>query len=634
MKRRNFVGFTLLLCFFVFLTGITIGQRDASRKNLAEISNHGTSVSWHIDAPYRVATLTVSAPDGKVYRQEFPAGTTPVFSLLSADGTRFGDGGFKYEIVLTPNIPDGVQEVLRSAREEGRGDEVYESLVRDGTIPPRMADSGAFKLIDGMIYSADSGPEPGIETKIESAADKSEGMKTARVDKSEPNDLAPGDVVFNDDVIIIGSNCTGLDCVNGENFGFDTLRLKENNLRINFADTSNTANFPTNDWRIVANDSTNGGDSYLAFEDSDAGNIPFRVEAGAGANALVVETGGNVGLGTINPALELHIVDGDTPTVRLEQNGSSGFTPQTWDVAGNETNFFVRDATNGSTLPFKIRPGANNDSLVISNTSNVGVGVGTSPAEKLDVGGNVQANGDFIIKSGSTGGIVFADGTIQTTAGGGGGGGGEVNTASNVGAGTGIFKQKIGANLEFKTLTAGSNVTIAPSGADSVQISSAATSPLGPAYATTIFGGSGQVNPVSTLTPTFDANSFGFGTSGAGFAVLLYNVPGNSNLADPGGTNVVFKIRYRDSDGVGAGTSVTVDQVTINVAGGTRTVNSIFNSNTNAGTGFQTVTVCKPANFFNFSTLGNHITVALVSAAGTMADFTMVQMYKTDGPCP
>jgi hypothetical protein len=47
----------------------------------------------------------------------------------------------------------------------------------------------------------------------------------------------------------------------------------------------------------------------------------------------------------------------NTPGIRLAQSGGS-FGTQTWDVGGNEANFFVRDTTNGSTLPFRIRPGA------------------------------------------------------------------------------------------------------------------------------------------------------------------------------------------------------------------------------------------------------------------------------------
>ncbi|MGP6086805.1 hypothetical protein [Antarctobacter jejuensis] len=195
---------------------------------------------------------------------------------------------------------------------------------------------------------------------------------------------ATADVQHLDDVIITFSLCVGNDCVNGESFGFDTLRLKENNLRIHFQDTSNSGSFPTNDWRIVANDTSNGGASYLAFEDSTAGRIPFRVEAGAPVNALYVEADGDVGIKTANPVVDLHVVEGNTPTLRLEQDGSDGFAPQTWDLAGNETNFFVRDVTNGSKLMFRIEPNTPENTLYLDSTGNVGLGT-NAPTEPLHI---------------------------------------------------------------------------------------------------------------------------------------------------------------------------------------------------------------------------------------------------------
>jgi hypothetical protein len=56
--------------------------------------------------------------------------------------------------------------------------------------------------------------------------------------------------------------------------------------------------------------------------------------------------------------LGLKLKSADTPGVSLVQTGDSGFTAQTWDVAGNEANFFIRDLTGGSRLPLRIRPGA------------------------------------------------------------------------------------------------------------------------------------------------------------------------------------------------------------------------------------------------------------------------------------
>jgi hypothetical protein len=82
--------------------------------------------------------------------------------------------------------------------------------------------------------------------------------------------------------------------------------------------------------------------------------------------------------------VEIHTIDGDTPTLRLQQDGSSCFAPQTWDVAGNETNFFIRDVTNGSTLPFRIRPEAPTNSVFIDVDGNVGMGT-SSPEVELHV---------------------------------------------------------------------------------------------------------------------------------------------------------------------------------------------------------------------------------------------------------
>ena len=164
------------------------------------------------------------------------------------------------------------------------------------------------------------------------------------------------DQVILDDLIVDGSNCVGQDCVNGESFGFDTIRLKENNLRIKFQDTSTSASFPSRDWQITANDSSNGGANKFSIDDIDGGRTPFTIEAGAPSHSLYVDDGGRLGLGTSTPVVDVHTKTGNTPTLRLEQDGSSGFSPQTWDVAGNEANFFIRDATNGSTLRAPIKP--------------------------------------------------------------------------------------------------------------------------------------------------------------------------------------------------------------------------------------------------------------------------------------
>ncbi len=198
----------------------------------------------------------------------------------------------------------------------------------------------------------------------------------------------PGDVVGEFDVIIQGSLAVGFDAVNNENFGATTILLKENNLRIEFEDTS-TGTFPSNDWQLTANDQISGGGNYFAIEDLTGAKVPFKVTAGARTNSVFVSSTGNVGFGTSSPVLNLHIISSNTPAIRLDQNNSGGWGTYIWDVAGNEANFFVRDVTDGSKLPFRIFPGAPTSSLTIRNGGNVGIGTAT-PARKLHIMGAMR----------------------------------------------------------------------------------------------------------------------------------------------------------------------------------------------------------------------------------------------------
>src|SRR5947209_11077233 len=196
--------------------------------------------------------------------------------------------------------------------------------------------------------------------------------------------LVPAGIAVAQDLNVNGSLCVGLDCPPSGGFGFDTIVLRENNLRIFFDDTSVSAGFPANKWRITINDSASGGANFFSIDDATAGRSVFKVTAGAPANSLFVASSGNVGLGTAAPGLDLTISTTDTPAIRLEQTSGGGFTAQTWDIGANEANFFVRDVTGGSRLPLRIRPGAPTSSVDIAATGNVGIGT-ASPSARLNV---------------------------------------------------------------------------------------------------------------------------------------------------------------------------------------------------------------------------------------------------------
>jgi hypothetical protein len=202
-------------------------------------------------------------------------------------------------------------------------------------------------------------------------------------------------IVVPEDQVVQGSLAVGFDSPANPSFGFNTILLTENNLRIYFDDSSISTGYPNNDWVLIANDSQNGGKNYFAIQDATNVQIPFMIMAEAPDNSIYVKNNGYVGFKTDNPITELHTSDGDTPALRLEQTGASGWTPQTWDVAGNESNFFIRDVTNGSKLPFRIKPGAPTNSIFINPEGNVGLNT-TSPNYKLHVQGNIKT--DSVLK--------------------------------------------------------------------------------------------------------------------------------------------------------------------------------------------------------------------------------------------
>ena len=345
----NFVIILVLLISVVFSTVATSVQAQSTipEYQIVVVDNQ---LEWTTGWLNQGFQLTIVFPEGSNSVKTFTAEEVPVFSLLNSDGASLPDGLYKFQLVGVPELVlDNLEQVIAD-REAGFVTPIADQKLQIWT--------GSFTLSKGSVLL----PQSNLNTT---------GL-----------DLETKDIVQLDDVIIYGSLCVGFDCVDGENFGFDTIRLKENNLRIKFEDTSVSSSFPTNDWQITINDSSNGGLNYFAVEDIDHGYKPFLIEAGAGANAFYIDSHGKVGLGTSVPIVELHILDNDTPTIRLDQDSSSGWAPQIWDVAGNEANFFIRDVTNGSKLPFRIQPGAPTSSLTIVNSGFIGLGT-WSPSTQL-----------------------------------------------------------------------------------------------------------------------------------------------------------------------------------------------------------------------------------------------------------
>jgi hypothetical protein len=387
MKTLKFLPLMLTLLFVIACLQISVlGQVADDKNKLATLSATGSSVRWDVTTANAGVTVTIAAPDGRIFTQHYKGGSSPQFSMADVQGERLPDGQYTYELRLTP-----ASAQRRDLTSNGRGKEDESESVRAARKPvvaSAVVESGSFSILNGAIVIAGAQEESSKRhSSKSSAAPPVPGLvfrnAVSRNFHHTPFMLMPDDVIP-DDLIVQGSACVGLDCVSGEVFGFDTIRLKENNTRIQFDDTS-ASGFPLNNWQIRANSSAGGGASFLAFVDqgatgnSETGTIILEADAGAPANSFKMASTGKIGFRTATPVLDLHMNTSDTPAVRFEQNNSGGFSAQTWDVAGNEANFFIRDVTGGSRLPFRIRPGAPTSSIDIAASGNVTIGsAGTS----------------------------------------------------------------------------------------------------------------------------------------------------------------------------------------------------------------------------------------------------------------
>jgi hypothetical protein len=363
---RGFWFSTVLVLTLAVLPATLFAAKPGT---IADTSISSAAIEWRASGSYDRLVLTVSGPNDFMVTREFALGATPTLKLQDLGVKTPADGSYNWELRMVPRISAEVKQKLTEAR-EANDDEAVARIQAEAGLNRQMVQSGTFSIQGGAFVPSAEEPRP--------KANISSNAKTLKP--------AVNDQVIADDLIVQGSECVGLDCVNNESFGFDTIRLKENNTRIRFFDTSTSTGFPNHNWQLTANDSASGGANKFSIEDLTAATVPVTVTGSSPTNSVFVASNGKVGFRTSTPALDLHISTGDTPAIRQEQTTSGGFTAQTWDIGANEANWFVRDVTGGSRLPLRIRPGAPTSSIDISATGNIGINT-ASPQVLLDVRG-------------------------------------------------------------------------------------------------------------------------------------------------------------------------------------------------------------------------------------------------------
>jgi len=374
MNKKRVLSIVSMLLIF-FLSGFLACQTPASAQTpqggagpLADVQFAGDTITWQPLVTADGWQLTITGPGDWARSLAFRGGETPALALRDAAG----DGVYQYELrPVFAAAGAGRDQPRAPARQGGETADGRPSGSRPdpGSLLGGVSvQAGVFHIINGAFVLPSYAVEPEPPRPVQAA------------------DGGPlYDVVHADDVIVNGGLCVGIECVNGEDFIVNAIKIKRTNLQVLFDDTNpGTDTFPYYDWAIMANEPFSGGLNLWAVKDVTSNRVPFKIMGGAPENALYVASSGNIGLGTSTATAELHILDNDTPTIRLDQDGSTGFTPQTWDIGANESNFFIRDSTSGSLLPLRIRRGAPTNSIYVESTGNIGIGT-SSPANNLEV---------------------------------------------------------------------------------------------------------------------------------------------------------------------------------------------------------------------------------------------------------
>ena len=248
----------------------SLAQQPISERTHVDIVGQSNQVSFEIGGTFDRLTLTVGAPDGSTARHQVELSSSLSYDLADDKGQSRPDGTYAYEL---KGLAAGDEKV-------------------------RVLDAGFFTIHHGTLVSDD---------QLERALSKAE--------------------LVLDDLVVTGSGCIGVDCDSAESFGVETLKLKEDNTRLLFEDVSNPGNSPKRDWMLLANEAEDGGAELFSIVDCgdtadgcESAGRPFTVQGGAPDNALFLDDNGRVGFGTNVPMVDLHIVNGNSPALRLEQD--------------------------------------------------------------------------------------------------------------------------------------------------------------------------------------------------------------------------------------------------------------------------------------------------------------------------
>src|SRR2546421_12933477 len=113
MKHTKFFMLTAIAVTAFAFAQIAQGQTEGK---LANMTVGAGSVRWDVLVSNNGGTLTIAAPDGRIFRRPFRGGASPEINLSDKQLDSLPDGVYNYDLQLTPVLTAAQKEAIMKAR--------------------------------------------------------------------------------------------------------------------------------------------------------------------------------------------------------------------------------------------------------------------------------------------------------------------------------------------------------------------------------------------------------------------------------------------------------------------------------------------------------------------------------------